>query len=752
MSKLNRHTLTKLITILATAFPGFFLSPVSVQAQNNHSVAQEWNEVLLEAIRNDFARPTIHARNLFHMSIAMYDAWAAYDTVASPFFLGNELGEFEVPFDGVDIPTDPAELQAAREEAMSYACYRILLARFQFSPGFQATIEFATDLFLEKGYDLRIVSTEYSSGSPAMLGNYLAKQILDFGLQDGSNETFNYTNLFYRPVNAPMVIFDPGNPRIENPNRWQPLTLQLFIDQAGNLVPGNTPQFLSPEWGEVIPFALTDEDLTLHERDGIEWKVYHDPGPPPYQRIGAPEDSQDYLWGFSLVSIWSSHLDPNDGVMWDISPASIGNISSLPPSFQAMQDFYDQLEGGDTSLGHQVNPKTGQPYPPQMVPRGDYARILAEFWADGPDSETPPGHWFTILNYVNDHPQLEKRFKGQGAVLDDLEWDVKSYLVLGGAMHDAAITAWGAKGYYDYIRPVSAIRYLAENGQSTDPNLPNYSVDGIPLVEGFIELVQEGDSLALGGENIGKVKLFAWRGPDFIEDPEQDEAGVGWILAENWWPYQRPSFVTPPFAGYVSGHSTYSRAAAEVLTLLTGDPFFPGGVGEFPAPKDTFLVFEKGPSIDVVLQWATYRDASDQCSLSRIWGGIHPPADDIPGRLMGEKVGVAAFTYAETFFGTPSQAVSNRKVISNPVFSKVFPNPVQNSQELTISLDLPQPQLVEVALFSLLGKKVRKLIVSPGSTSPSLRLATQSLSTGMYVIEISGESWREQHKVHISGF
>ena len=35
-------------------------------------------------------------------------------------------------------------------------------------------------------------------------------------------------------------------------------------------------------------------------------------------------------------------------------------------------------------------------------------------------------------------------------------------------------------------------------------------------------------------------------------------------------------FVTPPFAGYISGHSTFSRAAAEVLTLLTGDPFFPG--------------------------------------------------------------------------------------------------------------------------------------------------------------------------------
>ena len=93
------------------------------------------------------------------------------------------------------------------------------------------------------------------------------------------------------------------------------------------------------------------------------------------------------------------------------------------------------------------------PYAAQNCLRGDYARVLAEFWADGPDSETPPGHWFTILNYVSDNPLLVKKFEGTGNVLDDLEWDVKSYFMMGGAMHDAAITAWGCKGWYDYIRP-----------------------------------------------------------------------------------------------------------------------------------------------------------------------------------------------------------------------------------------------------------------------------------------------------------
>ncbi|MEZ4606084.1 MAG: hypothetical protein R2865_04575 [Deinococcales bacterium] len=86
------------------------------------------------------------------------------------------------------------------------------------------------------------------------------------------------------------------------------------------------------------------------------------------------------------------------------------------------------------------------------------------------------------------------------------------------------------------------------------------------------------------------------------------------------------------------------------MTLLTGGEYFPGGLGEFKAPKNEFLVFEEGPSVDITLQWATYRDASDQTSLSRIWGGIHPPVDDIPGRIIGAKVGVEAFLKAERYF------------------------------------------------------------------------------------------------------
>jgi hypothetical protein len=608
------------------------------------SVGRQWNEVLLNAIRNDFARPTVHARNLFHVSAAMYDAWAAYDNSVSTYLLGNQIGAFTCGMSAFDLPQD---IHPAREEAISYAVYRLVEHRFAGSPGAPGILDSATALMQSFGFDTTNTATSYATGEPASLGNYIAECYIQFGLQDGANEANDYANTAYLPVNPAVEPELPGNPNIVDLDRWQPILLTLFIDQSGNPI-SRQPEFLSPEWGQVLPFALDDADRTSYQRDGFDYEVYFDPGMPPTY---AGPMSAEYKWGFSLVSIWSSQLDQTDGVMIDISPASLGNIQQYPSAVSEYPQFFDRLAGGDSSVGYASNPVTGAPYTPQIVPRGDYARVLAEFWADGPSSETPPGHWYVILNEVNDHPDLVKRFGGAGEILGPLEWSVKSYFALGGAMHDSAIAAWGIKGWYDYIRPLSAIRAMSDYGQSSDPGSPSYSADGITLEPGFIELVAPGDPLAgTADEHVGKIKLFAWRGPDYIANPRVDQAGVDWILAENWWPYQRPSFVTPPFAGYISGHSTYSRAGAEVMTALTGSEYFPGGMSEFEVPANDFLVFEKGPSVDMTLQWATYRDASDQCSLSRIWGGIHPPADDIPGRLIGEQIGKDAFAIAESYF------------------------------------------------------------------------------------------------------
>lgn len=696
------------------------------------SIARLWNEVLLVAIRGDFARPTIHARNLFHTSVAMYDIWAIYDENARPYLIGNTVNDFTTELEEFT-PIETKE--ASQEQAISYAMYRLLSHRFQNSPGATSS-QAKFDLLMDRlGYDTTYSSLLYESGNAAALGNYVAQSLIDYGLQDGSREATGYDNAYYEPVNAPYALDVNNNPAIIDPNRWQPLALDIFIDQGGNIVDSDAPDFLSPEWGNVIPFALSDEDKVTYQRDGNDYSVFHDPSDPPYISLTENTNSSDaYKWGFSMVSVWQSHLDPSDGVLIDISPNSIGNvdISSFPANYADYPSFYDFYEGGSQSNGHSLNPVTGNPYDTNIVPRGDYGRVLAEFWADGPDSETPPGHWFTILNYVNDHPEFEKRFKGEGEILNALEWDVKAYFILGGGMHDAAISAWSVKGWYDYIRPISAIRSMAERGQSTDMSQENYNISGIPLIANYIELVEADDPLAgIMNEHVGKIKLYTWKGHDFIADTEIDQAGVGWILAKDWYPYQRPTFVTPPFAGYVSGHSTYSRAAAELMTMITGSEFFPGGLGEFVAKKNEFLVFEEGPSQDVVLQWATYRDASDQTSLSRIWGGIHPPADDIPGRFIGQVVAEDTFSFAVPYFE------SELLDFPNPEEKNViYPNPTTNRELFITNTRIDDV----ITMFDIRGRKIDILNRSFNNLNETTSIKLDNAASGLYMLRVNSNS------------
>lgn len=720
----------------------YALLPSDSSAQK-HGVAHEWSEELLHGIRNDFARPTVHARNLFHHSIAMYDIWAAYDERAETFLLGKTVADYECAFDGITIPESETERKAAVEKALSFAMYRLINYRFRFSPGY-FNIRASIDAKMEElGYDTRIDDINYTeSDDPAVFGNFVAVCLIEFGLQDGANELNDYRNLSYEPVNDPLVMAFPGNPDMSDPNRWQPLTLDVFIDQAGNIIPFDTPEFLGPEWGQVVPFALSEDDLDIYSRDDFDYWVYHDPGTPPVLAVDSTQEGylpEEYQWGYSLVSIWSSHMDPSDGVMWDISPNSLGNAGDLPPNVEAYHEYYDLIDGGDPSEGWRINPVTNEPYEVQMVPRGDYTRVLAEFWADGPDSETPPGHWFSILNEILIDSAFSYQFEGNGVLLDTLEYQVKAYFTLGGAMHDCAISAWGVKGWYDYPRPVSVIRYMASQGQSTYPDSINYHPHGMPLIDDYIELVTADDPLVRDSTDIGKVKIYAWRGPDYIQNPRRDEAGVDWIFAEEWWPYQRPSFVSPPFAGYVSGHSTFSRAAAEIMTLMTGSEYFPGGMGTFDIERDEFLVFEDGPSVDFQLQWATYRDASDQTSLSRIWGGIHPPVDDIPGRKMGIEIGLDAYAKALSYFGFMSTTPTDDLVITDDSFS-CYPNPLHKGDRFVIASNSPDSDIQSVRILNINGGIIKAY---DDLSQHEVSLSLPPLSDGTYFVEVLSDGLRQ---------
>lgn len=205
---------------------------------------------------------------------------------------------------------------------------------------------------------------------------------------------------------------------------------------------------------------------------------------------------------------------------------------------------------------------------------------------------------------------------------------MRAYMLLGGAMHDSAIAAWGLKRFYDTARPITAVRYMAVQGQASSSATPMFNPNGIQLVPNHIEHCANA-SVAASRYNmpstdcVGRIVARYWR----------PAVGITWARLDLWTTYQRPTFVTPPFPGLVSGHSTFSRAAAEVLTHMTGSTFFPGGLATFDVKvrqidkqretererrvcclfshllrqKNQFLVFETGPSESLQIQWATYQ-------------------------------------------------------------------------------------------------------------------------------------------------
>ena len=563
---------------------------------DERTVPRLWIEENLAAIRRDFPAPTVHARNLWHLSAVMWDAWAAYDPDARQYF-----GEVRAP-----TAATPDDI----EVALSVAAHTFLRERYEFAIGGEESVASFDGLLEELCID---PAAEVDAGSPAALGREIAASALAFGLNDGSGELERYVDLSYQPLNDPLIVMS-DEAAMEDPNRWQPLQLGERITQNGlNEGPG-VQVFIGSQWGEVTSFSLPAPD---------DRGVTIDPGPPP---LLGTDTADDFRRAINQVIWYASVLGGEPGSeLIDIGPGGRGNNPL----------------GTDDGTGHELNPATGEPYAPNLVSHADYGRAIAEFWADGPDSETPPGHWNSIAIDASDRlPQDALRWAGEGEALERIEWDLRLFFALNGSLHDAAIAVWGTKRAYDYARPISMIRYLGGGAEG-----------GLILEEGLVELTTEA-SVAVGGRHEGLepdiVVVQSWLGP--VDDPETQTAGTGWLPASAWLPYQRPTFVSPAFAGYVSGHSGFSRAAADVLTMATGSEFFPGGLFTHSVPAGT-LLHEEGPSEDIELQWATYGDAADEAGESRRYGGIHVEADDLAGRMMGAEIAVLAWAEAANYFG-----------------------------------------------------------------------------------------------------
>jgi Domain of unknown function (DUF6851)/VCPO second helical-bundle domain len=220
----------------------------------------------------------------------------------------------------------------------------------------------------------------------------------------------------------------------------------------------------------------------------------------------------------------------------------------------------------------------------------DPSKIKAEYWADGPRSEFPPGHWAVFAQAVS---------RQRGHRLDD---DVKLFFTLGNALMDASIAAWAWKYKYDYVRPTTGIR-----------------------------------------EHYRGQDIISWRGP---------YQGYGLVKGETWIPYQELHVVTPPFPEYVSGHSTFSAAGAYVLSTFTGSNAFGASVTVRAGTSRIEPRTDKHPGTpakDVTLYWPTFTAAADEAGWSRRYGGIHFRSGDMHGRSLGGAIGSDAWLKAQTY-------------------------------------------------------------------------------------------------------
>jgi PAP2 superfamily len=210
-------------------------------------------------------------------------------------------------------------------------------------------------------------------------------------------------------------------------------------------------------------------------------------------------------------------------------------------------------------------------------------RAIVEFMRDGPRSTGQSGHWLKFAQLVSkrDHHTLEQ--------------DVKIYLAVAVTAMDAFIASWEAKRYYDSSRPWTLVHHYYK-GQ----------------------------------------EIKGWAGPG---------KGIASLQGEKWHPYSPASFVTPPFPGYVSGHSCVSAGCAKTLELFTGSDHF--GQKEV---RPCCQLTEPTPGESVTLDLPTFTATAEMAGLSRVIGGYHIQADNVAGLKLGRDVAAAIWPKIKAYF------------------------------------------------------------------------------------------------------
>lgn len=368
--------------------------------------------------------------------------------------------------------------------------------------------------------------------------------------------------------------------------RFDALMASLGFDPANTSTDTHTPQGI----GNVAAQAV----LAARHQDGSNQLGDLHPGA-----------YTDYT-GYVPVNTPETIIDPN---RWQPLRVPDGPGRFVVQTYVA--PFWALVAPFALTSGAQLRPATGPqttPYGPGTSPAAGYVaqarqllaysagltdeqKVIAEYWADGPHSEQPPGHWCLFGQFVSQRDQ------------HSLDEDATLFFALTNALFDASIACWDCKRAFDSVRPVTAIHYLFAGQQ-----------------------------------------VSAWAGP---------YQGTGLIDGGTWQPYQPATVVTPPFPEFSSGHSTFSAAGAEILRTFTGSDAF--GASYTQRAGSSRVEPGLTPAHDLALSWATFSEAANQAGLSRRYGGIHFAQGDLAGRAMGRLIGARAWRKAHGYLnGDPT--------------------------------------------------------------------------------------------------
>jgi hypothetical protein len=473
----------------------------------------------------------------------LLDVIRAYPKDSGPTITARALGVLHTatydawaaydPTAKVTRPDGPAQQQASRntldnkKEAISYAAYQVLIDLFP-SSSFPSTGAYQTP-------DVLLTSLGYNPSNTTLAGTTDTAATPAAVGNRAAKAVLDYRHADgsnQAGGYADTTGYKPVNDwnKVTDPWRWQPLCV-LTADG----VAAKSPPIRDPSASECA--------------DGTETTPSH------------------YALQKALTPQWGNVIPFSDGLM--------STLPYLVPGPPKNSDGTYSTTDIATALADTSN-------------LSDASKAKAEYWADGPRTEFPPGHMGVFAQFIC-------RKKG-----NNLDSDTKLFFMLGNAMMDASIAAWWYKfkPEYDFVRPVTAIREYYKN----DPN-----------------------------------GITSWLGPN---------KGFGTVPSQQWMPYQQLTVVTPPFPEYVSGHSTFSAAGATLLSMANGGDTFGGSI---TIKADSSKFESNTPAMDVKLSWPTFSDASDEAGMSRRYGGIHFYSGDIHGRGVGRQVANYVYSTAQNY-------------------------------------------------------------------------------------------------------